>query len=279
MIRMVQKFCRDTHMKLSIEKTFILSNGKEDVEWDVDEATRIKEVMEAKYLGVSIKVRGRNPVIQKEETMISMAKNMAHTILNLTREGLDRGLLARKFWENCALPAILYATECMVLREATIQKLEEAQQIVGRFILQTPRNTARAAIWTEAGLLPIKHRIMMKRVQFYNRLMKKEEEDWAYAVLASMSPGEDSWLRQVLDDITALGGRKMVQGKQQVKAGVKRLAIEEVLKEVERKKSLETMSLAENWFEKQPLVNDSGASKVLCRLRTGTMKVGNREPN
>ena len=111
--------------------------------------------------------------------MGNMAKSLAYTILNLTKEGLDRGLISARLWEQCAVPALLYATETMVLSKDTISKLEEAQQVVGRFILQVGRSTARAAIWIDVGLMPMKRRVQQRRLGFYKRLMSKEQEDWA----------------------------------------------------------------------------------------------------
>ena len=53
---------------------------------------------------------------------IIRVKNMAYTILNLSREGLDRGLVASKLWEVCAIPTFLYATGTMVIRDGAIAR-------------------------------------------------------------------------------------------------------------------------------------------------------------
>ena len=48
-------------MKLSAPKTYILTNARYSVSWELEDAS-LEEVLVAKYLGVSISMRGRNMV-------------------------------------------------------------------------------------------------------------------------------------------------------------------------------------------------------------------------
>ena len=89
------------HMTLSIPKTYILSNASYEVSWSIDDAT-VEEVLVAKYLGVNIRVRGRNLIGLYETEIVKRAQNYAYTIMNLTRTGLDRAVIARSIWEMCA---------------------------------------------------------------------------------------------------------------------------------------------------------------------------------
>ena len=94
-------------MKLETTKTYILSNANYNVNWKIDKDT-IEEILIAEYLGINIQVRGRNLIGGYEDNMVKKGMSYACTIMNLTRSGLDRAMLARKFWETCAVPAILY---------------------------------------------------------------------------------------------------------------------------------------------------------------------------
>ena len=67
-----------------------------------------------KYLGVEIQVKGRNLIKHNESKMITVATNYAHTIMGVTRTGLDRALVANKLWECCAIPSILY---CVLIHQ------------------------------------------------------------------------------------------------------------------------------------------------------------------
>ena len=75
--------------------------------------------------------------------MRKRATSYTHTIMNLTRAGLDRALLARKLWEACAIRAILYCVEAMNVTKTTVAELDRVQNMVGRFILQVPSATSR----------------------------------------------------------------------------------------------------------------------------------------
>ena len=82
-------------MRLSIEKTVILSNGQEGQVWKVELGTPdLEATLVGKYLGVDVQVKGRNLVKAREERMLKIAQNYANTIMGVTRAGLDRALVA-----------------------------------------------------------------------------------------------------------------------------------------------------------------------------------------
>ena len=101
-----------------------------------------------------------------EDTVIKRALSYAYSILGLSRQGLDRARVVRKLWETCAVPAILYCLEASVFRQATLDELERIQNIVGRFILQVPLSTSRAFAWIDAGLVPMRYKILYKQAKF-----------------------------------------------------------------------------------------------------------------
>ena len=123
LLAILARFCDSMKMRLAVTKTFILTNAQRDVDWTVDDAT-IKEVLVAKYLEVDIQVRGCNMVGLYEAMMLKRANSYAMAIMNLTRAELNRALIARKLWVHCAIPAILYCSETMIISKKTIEELE-----------------------------------------------------------------------------------------------------------------------------------------------------------
>ena len=119
LLRIVSQFCKDMKMTLSTSKTYILTNSRNQGSWKVEEET-IEEILIAKYLGVSIQVRGRSMVGKYESDIIRRATNCAFSIMNLTRGSMDRSLVARRLWEACAIPSILYCSEAMVFTRKTL---------------------------------------------------------------------------------------------------------------------------------------------------------------
>ena len=75
-------------MKLTVTKTFILTNAQGYMDLTVDDVT-IEVVLVAKYLGVDIQVRGCNIVRHYEAMILKRANIYAKAIMNLFRAGQD----------------------------------------------------------------------------------------------------------------------------------------------------------------------------------------------
>ena len=81
------------------------------------------------YYGKKREKRGKD-VKAREERMLSIAQKYAHTIMGVTRAGLDWALVAHTLWERCAIQAILYAVEAMLVSSSTVNKLDSIQHQV-----------------------------------------------------------------------------------------------------------------------------------------------------
>ena len=110
LLNIVTEFCNDMRMKLSVTKTYILTNAQYNVSWTVEDET-IEEILIAKYLGVHIQLRGRSIIGKYEENVVRLATNYAYSIMNLSRSVLDRAIVAKRLWESCAIPAILRSND------------------------------------------------------------------------------------------------------------------------------------------------------------------------
>ena len=60
--------------------------------WGLEDT--LEESLVAKYLGVNIQLRGRC-ILNREKDVVSAAHRYAHSIMSLTRAGLDRSRVAR----------------------------------------------------------------------------------------------------------------------------------------------------------------------------------------
>ena len=100
-----------------------------------DDGSNLEATLMGKYLGVKIQVKGQNLIKHRKGKMIKVAIKYAPTIMGVTRTGLDRALVAHKLWECCAIPAVLYCSEALVISKACINKLDSIQHQLARFIL------------------------------------------------------------------------------------------------------------------------------------------------
>ena len=128
-----------------------------------------------------------------EKDVVLSACRYAHTIMSLRRAGLDRSRVARILWETCGIPAILYCSEVISYSKRTTEALEKIQVENGNFILQVTRSTSKVSTWTEAGLMPMKYRICLRKARYYWRVVNKNQDPMLANCLKAVleNPEED----------------------------------------------------------------------------------------
>ena len=279
LLRIVSQFCKDMKMTLSTSKTYILTNSRNQGFWKVEEET-IEEILIAKYLGVSIQVRGRSMVGKYESDVIRRATNCAFSIMNLTRGSMDRSLVARRLWEACAIPSILYCSEAMVFTRKTLAELERIQCMVGRFILQVPASTSRVLVWCDAGLMPMEHRIQCRQALLIWNICKEKNNDKLLAVLRHLLDAQgDPWVKSWMKIQRDIGLIMEYDRKHVLVKAMADRAVKYVLSVLRTQPTMATLPQPWIWFKPQPHVTDSKASKTLNMVRGGNALLGNRYKN
>ena len=281
LLGIVNKFCQDMRMQLSVEKTHILTTGPKDKWWRVDRSSEgIKETLAAKYLGVVVQLRGRN-TMRREKDLLNTARRTAHAILSLTRAGLDRARVARILWESCALPTCLYGVEAMSLKKETVAELEKIQTLIGNFILQVPVSTSKVASWLDAGLVPIKFRVWLNKARYFWKIMNKKKDEIIKECVQEMLDvtDEDPWIKDIREIEVAIG--EPIQGMtiRGLKKAILEVAASDVLEAKQAHPSMSSMPQPVSWFRLQSHVNDSMESKTLNQIRAGNAQLGNRMKN
>ena len=175
MLRACNRFCQGMDMKLAVEKTVMLTTGPAGTSWKVsDNDPSLEAVLVGKYLGIDIQVKGRNLIKGREEKMVATAQRYANAIIGLSRNGLDRAVAAHTLWERCAIPAVLYCSEVMVISKVALDKLDRIQHMVARYILQLPKSSARVAGALDAGLMQMKDRVATRTGLFVWNIQNKK---------------------------------------------------------------------------------------------------------
>ena len=281
MLREVSRFCHGVYMKLSVDKTVVLSNGTQGQAWRIEPGVPdLESNLVGRYLGVDLQVKGRNLVKPREERMVGVAQKYANTIMGVTRAGLDRSLVAHTLWERCAIPAILYAVEAMVLSNGVIRKLDSIQHQVARFILQLPRSSSRVAGYMDAGFKPMRDRIKERVAVYVWEIMHKKRDPILSSIFdAVIGARDDPWARMVGDLVAELGLDVFEGPKSRLKKRLTETMINGVLEQKRQLVSLNCMPTPQVWFKLQPHVCDSTVGGVLNRLRAGDAGLGNRRPN
>ena len=215
----------------------------------------------------------------REARMLAVARSYAHTIIGLTRSGLNRALIAIKLWECCAVPAILYGAKAMTVTAATLAGLERIQGQVARFILQLPSSASGVAGFLDAGLKPMCERIKERLGLYVWSIVNKRRDPILTGVFASvMRAGEDPWARSV-QGLDPLSTGLVLKPKSVVRRTLLQAAIRTVVAKKREHTSLRYMPLPIRWFKLQPHVSDTQLSRLLCRIRAGDAGLGNRRPS
>ena len=279
LLDIVAQFCKDMYMGLAVSKTFILTNAQNPVDWSVDDET-IEEVLAAKYLGVNMQIRGRNVVGQYEVVMLKRANGCAMSIMNLTRGGLDRALIAKKLWEACAIPAILYCVEALCVSKKTVDELDRIQNMVGRFILQVPSSTSRSLAWMDAGLTPMQDRIEARQANYIWSAVKARANTTIHKILMFLlTRPENKWVKSWMRIQSGIGLIPSYQSRKALNAALRCRAIDHVMAVKAEHTTMSVVPQPRSWFKLQSHVTDSVASRTLCCVRAGNTLLGNRFKN
>ena len=280
MLKEVSRFCKGMHMRLSVDKTVILSNSRVGQGWKEEPGTPdLEATLAGKYLGVDIQVKGRSLVKPREERMLQIAQKYANTIMGVTRAGLDRALVAHTLWERCAIPAVLYAVEAMLVSDGVVNKLDSIQHQVARFILQLPRSTSKVAGYMDAGFKPMKDRIRERVALYVWGILHKKCDPILSSVFDAAIAAHDPWARMVGDLVSELGFEAFDGPKSRLRKRLTEAAVRGVLGQKNQLASLSCMPTPQVWFKLQPHVCDGSAGGLLNRLRAGDAGLGNRRPN
>ena len=126
--------------------------------------------------------------------------------MGVTRSGLDRTLVTHTLWERCAIPAILYAVESIVLSNGVTRKLDSIQHQVARFILQRPSSSSKVAKYMDAGFKPMRDSIKERvAVHVWEIMNKKRDPILSSTFDAVIGARDDLWARMVGEPVAELG--------------------------------------------------------------------------
>ena len=237
-------------------------------------------VLSFKYLGIPLSSSPYSLFKSYNEQVKKKAKNYLQSVLSLVRSGPDRSELAFALWTRCALPSILYGCEIMPLNQGTISEVERCQNLVGKFILQLPRNSSNVVANLDAGLKPVWSIIAERVILYASKLMKKPMSYWPRVALTeNINLGNSSPYSRYLMKMKR-STNCFAASISQTKTNIARAAVSSVL---ENQSSSCVSSFAMNmasgaWFLPKPWVNDTPLCKILAEFRSCNSGLGNRGP-
>ena len=217
---------------------------------------------------------------QYEAVMLKRATCCAMSIMNLTRAGLDRALIAKRLWECCAIPSILYCAEVLVISKKTVEELERVQNMVGCFILQVPSSSSRALAWMDAGLVPMQDRIQARQANYIWTAVKHRTNPTVHKILQFLlTKPEDQWVQNWMRIQRDIGIITDYSTRKELNVALRERSVSHVMAVKSEQTTMGVVPQPKSWFKLQAHVTDSFASKTLCCVRAGNTLLGNRFKN
>ena len=286
-MRITRTFFYNHHLELSESKSKIMSYeaATEKIKFEGNStlcSLTLEQVVSFKYLGIPLSSSPYGFFKSFNEQVKTKANNYLHSVLSLVRTGPDRSELAHTLWTRCALPSILYGSEIIPLNQGTIHEVERCQSLVGKFILQIPRNSTNVPVYIDAGLKPIWALIAEKVLIYSKSVMSKPSSYWPkLAMEENLSLGpKNPYIKYLLKWKEATN----FPAPRQIRKNVTHAAVASVLDE-QRASCVSSFALnspglspGTSWFKPKPWVNDSCFSRIFSEFRSCNAGLGNRGP-
>ena len=227
-------------MRISELKT-VISSLSEQTNWSVEGIGPVdfsfSDSVAFTYLGVSVKVRGRDFLCSQYQRIKMKADGYMHAILQTTKDSIDRALVVRSVWLFCAVPSIMYGAEACVLGKSIFKELDKKQRVIASLITGMSSSGGNSALALESGLMGFEARYNTCLHRYFNRaLVSKskliEEALWEH----SMGPWVSPYQAKVNFVIKKYGLQYMNSNSS--KARILDVEWEELLKDVYSLKSL-----------------------------------------
>ena len=285
LVSLVLDYFTRHHLQISVKKSKVMtykpSSGTMSFTGSVGALPILLDhVMNFKYLGVPLDCPAQGLFKSFNANIVKKSEAYLRTVLSLVKSGPDRSSLAHTLWTRMAIPAILYGTEILPLKQSTINVIERCQSSVGKFILQLPRNSTNVVANLDAGLRPIWSIIAERFLTYSIKTMYQPSSYWPkLAFEENLRLGVKSAYTKALlkyRSSTSTMGLSLCQMKKKVFS----LAIQAV-KEERTKYSVSSFSMScpssfSQWFKPKPWVNDSALSKIFAQYRACNASLGNR---
>ena len=231
-----------------------------------------------KYLG-SIIGTGRNPFNHQLVKICTKARQLSAAVLAKARKSFNQTMVGTSLWNNMACPAILFGCETTQFDEATIRKLEVAQNSIGRGILGAKSYCSTVAIRNELGWKSMRMRIYERKLRFWGKVYFQNVNRWAkQSYLSSVYEG---WTSKWFNEIRKIRQELCLESMVNVRSADEwNTMVKNAVSKYERdvfegaKREMSTLMWYNTPFNHSrkviPYVNGSAGANCLFRLKTGS---------
>lgn len=175
---------------------------------ELEGKVHIKTVNVQKYLGTMISNDGSNEHTMKAKSIKSLiAKDTIMAKLNSLPLGRFYFEVAIDLRESILLGQLLYATEALTnIKKSDMDILVKADEDYILQVMNLERTAPRALVYLELGLTTISMKIKMRRIMYYQYILKQEEKSLLQRMLKAQerNPTKNDWILEVRKDLEEL---------------------------------------------------------------------------
>ena len=181
MLDIASSFAHMWRLTFNLDKSNVMTIGKRanpNNVWKLGNGF-IKETNSYKYLGIHINYNLSdhfhiNEVLRKGHRIIAYIKSIIDN-----QDDFNRVYFGDLLWRTIGLPTINYACSTWICgSQADVNKLENLQYQMARYILKIPTNTAKGAIYGDLGWNTLSSIQDTQRVGYFYRLVHMNQDRW-----------------------------------------------------------------------------------------------------
>ena len=177
LITKIMTLCEQQGMEVSEDKSRLMRVGKpiENSVTDTSDVVSFSQVLEFKYLGVHLNNKTSTYFGDFANECTSKSKIYRGSIMSKAKTSHDPIMVAQELWNKVAVPAILYGSEVLPIRQAELRKLDSDAASIGKFILQLPQNTTNVTGMLVGKIYTMRYEYMRKVIAYNQKLEQAPE--------------------------------------------------------------------------------------------------------
>ena len=99
---------------------------------------------------------------------------------SMYNQNIHLGILA---WKSCAVPSILFGSECLILTNQVIDSVERIQSSFVKSLLRLPAHTPNICAQLEGGIKYFRQSLYQHQLKYFFRLLYLDPNRWARMAL------------------------------------------------------------------------------------------------
>ena len=282
LITVLEKWCKDFKMKVSIKKTKIVGPDSDSVwvlkDHELNNETLIEMTPSYEYLGV-LQFKTTMGTARNKATEVLKRMRSYHGLMNIQKFFLPDTISSfLAIWTNILLPSVLYGLDVIPIHQEVLLEMELLQIKMGKVLMGVPSSTAHVAVSLILGLKPIGQRILKSRLKFIlkaksmptDRLIRicwdyhEQQKDTLFWI------GTEGLLQEYsMDSPESITVESINAVDTKVKS--------RILQKAGDLKSMELVEIPKTWWKRQIYVQNTEWSRMLVRFMAMNAGFGNRE--